>query len=126
MALPYPQPGSNMLDASAVRPAGQAVHSQVFALLRGLGASPARKRLVWLSVAIVVAVCANAAAQIRLNNWRGAFFDALEQRHFDAFTYQLWVFLIVVSILLVLGVAETWLREVITVRLREWLTQDLL
>ena len=126
MELPYPNPELNMPDTQATDPGRQAVHTQTFSLLRALGASPARKRLVWLAVAIVVAVCANAVAQIRLNDWRGAFFDALEQRQFDEFVYQLGVFLIVVSILLALGVAETWVREVMTVRLREWLTHDLL
>ena len=64
--------------------------------------------------------------QVRLNAWQGDFFDALEQRDLEAFGKQVLVFLVVVAGLLTLVVAETWLREMLEVRLREWLTHDLL
>ena len=64
--------------------------------------------------------------QVKLNAWQGDFFDALEQRDLEAFGKQVLVFLVVVAGLLTLVVAETWLREMLEVRLREWLTHDLL
>ncbi|XWN29021.1 MAG: ABC transporter ATP-binding protein/permease [Devosia sp.] len=79
-----------------------------------------------LAGAIVVVVGANTVAQVRLNTWHGDFYGAIEQRDFDAFLFQLWVFLILAVILLVLVVTQTWLREVAIVRLRERLTDDLL
>ncbi|HLT01313.1 MAG TPA: SbmA/BacA-like family transporter, partial [Geminicoccaceae bacterium] len=73
-----------------------------------------------------VVICANSIGQIRLNAWQGSFFDALEQRDLGAFGTQLLVFGLIVSGLLILVVAQTWLREMLHLRLREWLTHDLL
>jgi putative ATP-binding cassette transporter len=64
--------------------------------------------------------------QIRLNAWQGSFYDALEQKDLPGFLRQVVVFFIIVSVLLVLAVSQTWLHEMIKVRLREWLTHDLL
>jgi vitamin B12/bleomycin/antimicrobial peptide transport system ATP-binding/permease protein len=106
--------------------ADERVVTQLLTLLRALRASPYRGRLVLLAVAIVVVICANAAGQIRLNVWQRAFYDALEQKHLAAFMSQLLVFGVIAGGLLVLVVAQTWLQEMIKVRLREWLTHDLL
>jgi putative ATP-binding cassette transporter len=75
---------------------------------------------------MVLVIGANSAGQIRLNAWHGDFFDAIEQRDFGIFAVQLLVFGAIVGGLLVLIVAQTWLREMLQVRLREWLTHDLL
>ncbi len=106
--------------------AGDGVIAQIMSLARALGGSRHRYRLGLLAVGIVVVVCANAAGQIRLNVWQGAFYDALEQKHMPAFLHQLLVFGVIVGILLVLVVAQTWLQAMINVRLREWLTYELL
>ncbi|MGH6885922.1 MAG: ABC transporter ATP-binding protein/permease, partial [Geminicoccales bacterium] len=95
-------------------------------LARALATSRYRSRLGLLAAGIVVVICANAAGQIRLNSWQGAFYDAIEQKHVAAFTTQLLVFAVIAGGLLVLVVCQTWLREMINVRLREWLTYDLL
>ena len=72
--------------------ADESVVTQLLTLLRALRASPYRRRLALLAIAIVVVICANAAGQIRLNVWQRAFYDALEQRHVAAFMSQLLVF----------------------------------
>ena len=100
--------------------------SQGSSLLRALSASPERRRLIWLTAGLFAVLCAIVVGQVRLNVWQGDFYDALEQRHFDAFLYQIGVFLVIVGILLMLVVSQTWLQEMIKVRLREWLTRDLL
>jgi vitamin B12/bleomycin/antimicrobial peptide transport system ATP-binding/permease protein len=105
---------------------GDGVIAQMMALVRALATSPYRRRLGFLAAGIVIVVCANAAGQIRLNSWQGAFYDAIEQKHIAAFTTQLLVFVVIAGGLLVLVVSQTWLREMINVRLREWLTEDLL
>jgi putative ATP-binding cassette transporter len=104
----------------------ESVVTQLLTLLRALSASPYRGRLALLAIAIVVVICANAAGQIRLNIWQRAFYDAIEQRYVAAFMSQLLVFAVIAGGLLVLVVAQTWLQEMIKVRLREWLTYDLL
>ncbi len=99
---------------------------QLYTLWRALRASRHWRSVGLLAAGIVLVVCLNAVGQIRLNTWQGAFYDAIEQRAVAAFTAQLLVFLVIAGGLLVLVVAQTWLQQMITVRLREWLAHDLL
>ncbi len=79
-----------------------------------------------LWIAIVAVLVGNMVGQVRLNEWNGAFFDAVERRNSEAFLWQLVVFLVIVAGLLVLVVAQTWFQERFKIRLRERLTQILL
>ena len=99
---------------------------QLYTLWRALRASRHWRSVGLLAAGIVLVVCLNAVGQIRLNTWQGTFYDAIEQRAVAAFTAQLLVFLVIAGGLLVLVVAQTWLQQMITVRLREWLAHDLL
>lgn len=102
------------------------VRAQLGLLLRALRASQAWRWVALLAFGIIVILCVTVVGQVRLNVWQGDFFDALEQRDFEAFTRQVGVFAIIISILLVLAVSQTWLHELMKVRLRDWLTRDLL
>ncbi len=104
----------------------ESLTAQLLTLLRALKGSRYRAGLGWLAAGIVVVICANTAGQLRLNVWQGAFYDALEQKQIPAFVQQLLVFGAIVAVLLVLVVAQTWLQEMVKVRLREWLTHDLI
>jgi vitamin B12/bleomycin/antimicrobial peptide transport system ATP-binding/permease protein len=108
------------------RPDADSAVSQLLSLFRALRRSPHRRRLGLLAIGIVIVICANAGGQIRLNVWQRDFYDAIELRYFAGFTTQLLVFLIIAGGLLFLVVAQTWLKEMLQVRLREWLTYDLL
>jgi putative ATP-binding cassette transporter len=99
---------------------------QLWTLWHALRASRHRRSITLLAAGTVLVVCLNAVGQIRLNSWQGAFYDAIEQKHVAAFTTQLLIFLVIAGGLLVLVVAQTWLQQMITVRLREWLAHDLL
>lgn len=112
--------------AARPRDHGDGVVAQLASLVRALAGSAYRRQLAWLAAGVVAVVCANAAGQIRLNAWHGAFFDALEQRAIDVFWVQLAVFAAIVSVLLVMVVAQTWLQEMLKVRLRAWIIDDLL
>ena len=118
------EPGRS--QASADPSAKASAFNQLATLLRALVASRYRYHLALLAGAVVVVICANTVGQLRLNAWQRDFYNALEQKHLAAFTQQLLVFTVIVGVLLVLVVAQTWLREMINVRLREWLTYDLL
>jgi putative ATP-binding cassette transporter len=96
------------------------------ALLRALWRSCHRMRIGLLAGGVAALLVANMVGQVRLNEWHGMFFDALEQRDLGAFGTQLLIFLAIVSGLLALVVAQTWMREMLKVRLREWLTHHLL
>jgi putative ATP-binding cassette transporter len=93
--------------------------------LVALRLSPGRRNLALLVAATLFAVSATAAAQVRLNAWNGPFYEAIAQRNFSAFLYELLVFATIASGLLVLNVAQAWLREMIKLNSREWLTRDL-
>jgi vitamin B12/bleomycin/antimicrobial peptide transport system ATP-binding/permease protein len=102
------------------------VIAQLSTLLRALAGSSRRGQLGLLALGVVVVICANTAGQIWLNRWQGAFYQAIEQRHLTEFMTQLMVFAVIAGGLLVLVVSQTWLQAMINVRLREWLTYDLL
>jgi putative ATP-binding cassette transporter len=70
-------------------------------------------------------VCATAAAQVGLNAWNRPFYEAIANRNFPAFFDQLLVFIAIAGGLLALNVAQAWLREMIKLKSREWLTRDL-
>jgi vitamin B12/bleomycin/antimicrobial peptide transport system ATP-binding/permease protein len=106
--------------------ADDGVPAQLGSLLAALAASPYRRRLGLLAAGIVLVICANSFGQVWLNAWQGGFFDTIEHRDLAAFGGQLLVFGQIVGALLVLVVAQTWLKEMFQVRLREWLTHDLL
>lgn len=82
--------------------------------------------IIRLSLAIVVVLIGNTIGQVRLNEWNGAFFDAVERRNSTAFLWQLVVFLGIIAFLLFIVVAQTWLQERLKIRLRERLTHLLL
>jgi putative ATP-binding cassette transporter len=75
---------------------------------------------------ITVIIGANALAQVRLNQWQGSIYDAISSRDVAIFLRQVGVFALIVSVLLCLGVAQTWVHERLKVRLRQAVTFDLL
>jgi vitamin B12/bleomycin/antimicrobial peptide transport system ATP-binding/permease protein len=87
--------------------------------------SPGRRSLALLIIGTVFVICATAAAQVGLNAWNRPFYEAIAERNFPAFLDQLLVFTVIAGGLLVLNVAQAWLREMIKLRSREWLTRDL-
>jgi putative ATP-binding cassette transporter len=94
-------------------------------LLATLRGAPQRRQLTWLAVGLVGVLIGNMAGQVRLNQWHGDFFDAIEHKGLAAFGQQLVVFCAIIAVLLALVVAQTWLYEMLKVRLREWLTHRL-
>jgi putative ATP-binding cassette transporter len=91
-------------------------------MMRGGKSGP----MIFLSLAILLVLTGNMFGQVRLNEWNGAFFDAVERRNSNAFLQQLAVFLGIIAFLLVMVVAQTWLQERLKIRLRERLTHVLL
>jgi putative ATP-binding cassette transporter len=95
-------------------------------ILRAILASPAGKRVVWLATALIVAILVTSYGQVILNDWNQPFYDAITRRDLNEFLYQLGVYFIIVSCLLVLDVSQRWITETFKFRLREGLTRDLL
>ncbi|HTN96471.1 MAG TPA: SbmA/BacA-like family transporter, partial [Nordella sp.] len=100
--------------------------AQALPLLRALNNSPHRNKLLLMAAGLIVIILVNTFGQIKLNAWFGSFYDTLLQRSLSLLANEVVTFLIIVGGLLCLVVAQTWLQETIKVRLREWLTHDLM
>jgi ABC-type long-subunit fatty acid transport system fused permease/ATPase subunit len=98
---------------------------QLRGFLVALWLSPGRRGLALLIIGTVFVIGATAAAQVGLNAWNRPFYQAIAERNFPAFLDQLLVFTVIAGCLLVLNVAQAWLREMIKLKSREWLTRDL-
>jgi vitamin B12/bleomycin/antimicrobial peptide transport system ATP-binding/permease protein len=110
------------------KPIGEGVRGLVHQcreLVIALWLSPGRRSLALLIIGTVFVICATAAAQVGLNAWNQPFYEAIAERNFQAFLDQLLIFTVIAGCLLVLNVAQAWLREMIKLRSREWLTRDL-
>ena len=106
----------------------EGVHGLVHQLrgfLVALWLSPGRRSLALLIIGTVFVIGATAAAQVGLNAWNRPFYQAIAERNFPAFLDQLLAFTVIAGCLLVLNVAQAWLREMIKLNSREWLTRDL-
>jgi vitamin B12/bleomycin/antimicrobial peptide transport system ATP-binding/permease protein len=99
----------------------------VWCLLQALAGARRYRLLVGgLLCTLVGVVSAVAYGRIELNAWNGSFYDAIARRDFPALQHSISMFFVISGALLLLIVAQTWLQEMIKVRLREWLTHDLL
>jgi putative ATP-binding cassette transporter len=98
-----------------------------FSLVRRvLWPAPGRGRVLAIFAVWTVLAIANLVAQVRLNEWNGAFFDAIGNKQIANFLHQLWTFILIVAVLLALTVAQTFLQERLKFRVREWITRHLL
>jgi len=105
---------------------GRSAASESRTLLRALWRSTHRLRIVLLALGIAALLIGNMAGQIRLNAWNGSFFDTLAQRNLSGLLHELLLFFAIVGALLALVVGQTWMQQMLKVRLREWLTHHLL
>jgi putative ATP-binding cassette transporter len=113
------QPVAVAVEVSSLR-------DQVATIRRALAGSPVRKTLLWMSVGIMAVIIATSIGQVLLNRWNQPFFDALARRDMAAFLHQLLVFAAIAGGLLVLNIGQTWLNQMIRLKLREALTLDLI
>lgn len=99
---------------------------QLGMMMRALRGSAVAKALILMVIAIFVVIIVTSYGQIRLNRWNKPFYDALSRRDLHDFMTQLGVFFVIAGLLLVLNVVQRWLVEMLKVKLREGLVQDLL
>lgn len=100
--------------------------TQLSMMVSALFASPVRNTLFILGASLVTIILLTAYGQIRLNSWNQPFYDALSRRDFGDFVVQLGVFAMIAGTLLVFNVAQTWLNQMIKLKLREGLVLDLI
>jgi vitamin B12/bleomycin/antimicrobial peptide transport system ATP-binding/permease protein len=104
----------------------KSVVSECLTLLGALWHSKHRRRIILLVAGIAAVLVANMYGQIQLNDWNGAFFDTLARRNVPSLLHELLIFIGIVVALLALVVGQTWMQQMLKVRLREWLTHHLL
>ncbi len=121
------EPKATMRPAEArSKPYVENTFAQTRTFVNLLGSTSAKNTLILFAALIVAILIFNAFMQVRLNSWQGAIYDSISKRDLGIFYRQIGIFLIIVSILLVLGVAQTWLYEMLKVRLRAAVAFDLL
>jgi putative ATP-binding cassette transporter len=118
-----PNETTQQTDVISQQQAG--VISQLDMMIRALWASHARNAILALSGVAFAVIVATAYGQVRLNRWNQPFYDALSRRQFRAFAAQLGVFAVIAGSLLALNVAQRWLGEMLKLKLREGLVDDL-
>ena len=123
MPAKKPEPEKAPLPAQQ---ADYTLRQQMTMMARAFMASPLRNTIFWLSGGMLAMILANAAGQVILNRWYRPFYDAIERRDVPDFFHQLLIFVLIAGGLLVLNVSQTWLSEMLKVRLREGLTLDLI
>jgi putative ATP-binding cassette transporter len=63
---------------------------------------------------------------VLLNSWNNTFYNALQDRNWDAFIYQLGYFCVLAAIYILLAVYQIYLNQWLQIRWRRWLTQTYL
>jgi vitamin B12/bleomycin/antimicrobial peptide transport system ATP-binding/permease protein len=79
-----------------------------------------------LLAAVVAIELAIVGVNVLINNWNNAFYNALQERDWDAFVYQLAYFCVLAAIFIVLAVYQLYLNQWLVIRWRRWLTQHYL
>ena len=101
--------------------------SRVFARLAGAWlTAPDRGRARWLIGGLLLLTAAQVGIQIRMNLWNRDFFNALENRDGAAFNWQIIIFLGLAALSMSVAVYQLYLKQLIQLRWREWLTGHLL
>ena len=88
-------------------------------------AASTRNRILALSAALLAITLLTAYGQVVLNRWNAPFYNAIEQRDSAAFIHQLGVFAVIVTVLLLFNVVQTWLSQMTALYMREGLARDL-
>src|SRR5262249_61943376 len=66
------------------------------------------------------------AINVMLNQWNNRFYNALQERNWDAFISELGFFCMLATIYIVLAVYQLYLNQWLQIRWRRWMTQHYL
>ncbi len=79
-----------------------------------------------LLAAVVAIELAIVGINVLFNQWNNVFYNALQDRNWDAFVYQLMYFCVLAAIFIVLAVYQLYLNQWLLIRWRRWLTRHYL
>ena len=66
------------------------------------------------------------AINVMLNQWNNRFYNALQERNWDAFIYELGFFCVLAAMYIVLAVYQLYLNQWLQIRWRRWMTRHYL
>jgi putative ATP-binding cassette transporter len=79
-----------------------------------------------LLAAVVSIELSIVGINVLLNQWNAAFYNALQDRNWDAFVYQLAYFCVLAAIFIILAVYQLYLNQWLQIRWRNWMTRHYL
>ena len=77
----------------------------------------------FLLAAVVAIELSIVGINVLLNSWNNAFYNALQDKNWNAFVYQLGYFCVLAGIYILLAVYQLYLNQWLQIRWRRWLTQ---
>ncbi|MGA7520605.1 MAG: ABC transporter ATP-binding protein/permease [Pseudolabrys sp.] len=79
-----------------------------------------------LLAAVVAIELSIVGLNVLLNSWNNAFYNALQDKDWDAFVYQLAYFCVLATAFILLAVYQLYLNQWLQIRWRRWLTETYL
>ena len=76
-----------------------------------------------LLAAVVAIELATVGISVLLNTWNNRFYNALQERNWDNFVYEISYFCILAAIFIALAVYQLYLNQWLQIRWRKWMTQ---
>src|ERR1700712_152616 len=76
-----------------------------------------------LLAAVVAIELAIVGITVLINSWNATFYNALQDKNWDVFVYQLGYFCVLAAIFILLAVYQLYLNQWLQIRWRRWLTQ---
>ncbi len=75
-----------------------------------------------LLAAVIAIELSIVAITVLINQWNASFYNALQDRKWDAFVYQLGYFCVLATVYILLAVYQLYLNQWLQIRWRRWLT----
>ena len=75
-----------------------------------------------LLAAVIALELASVAISVLLNSWNNRFYNALQERNWDNFVYELSYFTVLAMIFIAIAVYQLYLNQWLQIRWRSWMT----
>ena len=76
-----------------------------------------------LLTAVIVIELATVGINVLLNSWNNRFYNALQERNWDSFVYEIIYFTVIVTIFIIIAVYQLYLNQWLQIRWRKWMTE---
>lgn len=100
--------------------------SKIWTLIKPYWVSEDKKQAWLLLFGVIALTLGLVYINVLLNSWNRDFYNALEQKKFEAFTAALWQFSYLAFSYIAVAIYKIYLNQVLEMRWRNWLTQKYL